>query len=168
MEQDSFCALNRVDREWVRKKVIGALREAGFDEGSMKLDESFVLATKDGELQIPIEIMVCLDQKPIVLVKCVRGYMSTRERAAVALARLLADTPIPFAIVANEKDAVVYDAITGKAVGRGYRAFPRPPEAEQRLKDCTDFRIPPDQRMREERILETYYHLRCTVDMEPF
>ena len=168
MDTRTFCSLNMADRDRICRKVIGALKQAGYDERSMRQNESFVLATKEGELRIPIEIVVTLDERPALLVKCVRGNMSTRERASVSLARLLAEKPIPFSIVANERDAVVFDTITGEAVGRGYRAFPSPANAEQRLRECTDFLIPSAQRLREERILETYYHLRCTAEMEPF
>ena len=139
-----------------------------YDEASMKQGESFVLATEEGDLRIPIEVLVYLDERPALLVKCVRGHLSTRERASLALARLLAETPIPFAIVANERDAAVFDTVTGKAVGQGYDAFPGPKEAEQRLRDSSDVRIPSAQRERERRILHTYFHLRCTIELEPF
>jgi hypothetical protein len=168
MEETDFCKLNMADRDRIRRQVIEALKKAGYDEAWMKQDESFVLATEEGELRIPIEVLVCLDQKAALLVKCVRGNMATRERASLALARLLAETPIPFAIVATEKEAVVFDTITGKTVGRGYGGFPSPEEAKQRLRDSSDFQIPPAQREREKRILHTYYHLRCTTEMEPF
>jgi hypothetical protein len=168
METKDFASRNMADRDRIRRKVIVALKEAGFDERSMRQDESYVLATKEGDLQIPIEIIVYLDERPALLVKCVRGNMATRERASLSLARLLAERPIPFAIVANERDALVFDTITGKSVGRGYRAFPLPTHAEQRLRDCADLLIPSAQRLREERILETYYHLRCAAEMEPF
>ena len=168
MEENDFCALNMADRDRIRRKVIEALKKAGYDEGLMKLDESFVLATEEGELRIPIEVLVYLDKKPTLLVKCVRGNMATRERPSLSLARLLFERPIPFAIVATEREAVVFDTTTGKTVGRGYGAFPNPEEAEQRLRDSSDFRIPPAQQEREKRILHTYYHLRCTTEMEPF
>jgi len=168
MEETDFCKLNMADRERIARKVIEALKKAGYDEGSMKRDESYVLATEEGELRIPIEVLAYLDRKPALLVKCVRGNMATRERPSLSLARLLAETPIPFSIVATEKEAVVFDTITGKTVGRGYGAFPTPKEAQQRLRDSSGVRIPPAQREREKRILHTYYHLRCTTEMEPF
>jgi len=168
MDTESFAALNAADRIRIREKVTEALKVTGYDEGSMRQDESYVLKTQEGELRIPIEVVVQLNQRPAILVKCVRGNLSTRERASVCLARLLVEHPIPFAIVANETDAVVFDAMTGKAVGHGYQAFPRPAAAEERLRECADFLIPPAQRAREKRILLTYYHLRCTVDMEPY
>lgn len=168
MEETDFRKLNMADRDRIRKKVIEFLKRAGYHEGSMKQEESFVLATEEGELHIPIEVLVYLDERPALLVKCVRGNMATRERPSVCLARLLAEKPIPFAIVATEKEAVVFDTITGKTVGRGYGGFPSPQEAEQRLRDSSGVRIPPAQREREKRILHTYYHLRCTTEMEPF
>lgn len=168
MEKNEFRELNMADRDRIRGKVIEALKKSGYDEASMKQNESFVLATQEGELRIPIEILVYLNQKPALLVKCVRGHLSTRERAALALARLLTETPVPFAIVANETDAAVFDTITGKAVGQGYGGFPGPKEAEPRLRDSSDLPVPSEQRERERRILHTYYHLRCSVELEPF
>ena len=168
MEENDFCKLNMADRDLIRRKVIEALKRSGYDEGSMKQDESFILDTEEGELSIPIEVLVYLDRKPALLVKCVRGNMATRERPSLALARLLTEKPIPFAIVATDREVVVFDTMTGKTVGRGYGAFPSPEEAKQRLRDSSDFRIPPAQREREKRILHTYYHLRCTTEMEPF
>lgn len=168
MEENDFCKLNMADRDRIRTKVIEALKRSGYDEGSMRQDESFVLATEEGELRIPIEVLVYLDKKPTLLVKCVRGNMATRERPSLSLARLLFEKPIPFAIVATEREAVVFDTATGKTVGRGYGAFPSPQEAEQRLRDSSDFQVPSAQQEREKRILHTYYHLRCTTEMEPF
>jgi hypothetical protein len=156
------------DRDRIRRKVIEALKRSGYDEGSMKQDKSYILDTEEGELSIPIEVLVYLDQKPALLVKCVRGNMATRERPSLSLARLLTEKPIPFAIVATDTEVVVFDTMTGKTVGRGYRAFPGPEEAKQRLLDSFDFQVPPAQREREKRILHTYYHLRCTTEMEPF
>ncbi len=168
-KDSNFRTLNMADRDRIRRQVIEALKTAGYDENSMRLDESFVLTTEEGELCIPIEILVCLDQEPALLIKCVRGHLSTRERASLSLARLMADErPIPYAIVANETDAVVFDTITGKAVGKGYRAFPGPKEAEVRLRQSPEARISSPQRRREERILHTSYHLRCSVDLEPY
>jgi len=168
MDKNEFRELNMADRNRIRGKVVEALKDSGYDEASMKQDESFVLATEEGELRIPIEVLVHVHQKPALLVKCVRGHLSTRERASLALARLLAETPVPFAIVANEKDAAVFDTITGKAVCQGYGAFPGPREAEERLRDSSDVLIPPAQRERERRILHTYFYMRCTVELEPF
>lgn len=168
MEETDFCKLNMADRDRIRRKVIEALKRSGYDEGSMRQDESFVLATEEGEIRIPIEVLVYLDHQPVLLVKCVRGNMATRERPSLSLARLLFEKPIPFAIVATEREAVVFDTTTGKTVGRGYGAFPSPREAEQRLRDSSDFQVPPAQREREKRILHTYYHLRCTTELEPF
>jgi hypothetical protein len=168
MEEDDFCALNLADRDRIRRKVIDALKRSGYDEGSMKQEESFVLDTEEGELCIPIEVLAYVDRKPALLVKCVRGNMATRERASLSLARLLFEEPIPFAAVTTEREAVVFDTMTGRTVGRGYNAFPSPKEVEQRLRDASSFRIPSDQKEREKRILHTYYHLRCTTEMEPF
>ena len=168
MQENDFCRLNMEDRDRIRRKVVEALIKAGYDEGSMKMDESYVLTTEEGELRIPIEVLVYLDEEPALLVKCVRGNMATRERPSLALARLLTERLIPFAIVTTEREAVVFDTMTGKTAGRGYRAFPTPKEAEQRLLDSSGFQVPPAQREREKRILHTYYHLRCTTELEPF
>jgi hypothetical protein len=62
----------------------------------------------------------------------------------------------------------VFDTITGKAVYQGYEAFPGPEEVEPRLRDAANRPVPSKQREKEKRILHTYYHLRCSVELEPF
>lgn len=156
------------NRDRIRQKVVETLRRAGYEEGSIRLDESYTLKTEDGSLEIPIEAVVFHQQVPSILVKCVHGNLSTRERASLALARLLYEQPIPFAIVAGDTDAVVFDTRTGRAVGNGYGAFPSRDALEQRLEEGVGFAIPAEQQAREKRILLTYYHLRCSVDLEPF
>ena len=168
MEETHPAFLHEADRDRICRRVIDALMEQGYDEGSMRRTEAFVLTTEEGELHIPIDVLVHLEGRPVLLFKCVRGHLSTRERAALSLARLLGEKPIPFAIVANETDAAVFDAITGKSVGHGYGAFPSPETTLQRLRESAGTRIPAAQREREKRILLTYYHLRCSVDLEPF
>ncbi len=168
MEETNPAFPHTADRDPICRRVVHGLKELGYDEGALKRDENFVLATEEGELQIPIDALVYLDRRPVLLVKCVRGHLSTRERAAVSLARLLAERPVPFAIVASETDAVVFDTVTGKPVSHGYGAFPTPADARQRARETAEILIPPAQRERERRIILTYYHLRCSVDLEPF
>ena len=143
MEENDFCKLNMADRDRIRRKVIDALKKAGYDEGSMKLDESFVLGTEEGELPIPIEVLVYLDREAGAPGQVRQGQHGDPGKALPVPRTAPHEKPMPFAIVATEREAVVFDTTRGKTVGRGYGAFPSPEEADQRLLDSSDFRMPP-------------------------
>ena len=115
-----------------------------------------------------MEVLVCSEGRPVILIKCISGNLATRERASVAMARLFPAHPVPFAIVANETDAVVMDARTGKTVGFGYQAFPDPTAVTENSDIGAEFSLSFSQREREKRILNTYYHLRCPAPGDPY
>lgn len=155
-------------RQPIRQRVVATLMEKGFDARWIKKNEPFVLTMDEEELHIPIDLLVCVDARPALLIKCVNGHLASRERASLAMARLFRNHPIPFAIVANWLDAVVTDTLTGRTVGSGYLDLPGPSDVVERLRACSSFCLSDAQREREERILATYYHIRCDPPGEPY
>lgn len=156
------------NRHEIRSRVVKTLKEKGFQENQIRKDEPFVLETKEGTIRIPIEVLVCQEERPAILIKCINGNLATRERASVAMARLFPTEPVPFAIVASETDAVVMDTRTGKSVGFGYTAFPNPAAVAEKQKTASVFSLSLAQAEREKRILNTYYHLRCPAPGDPY
>ena len=155
-------------RHLIRQKVLETLKEKGFHETCIKQNEPFLLTTDEEELHIPIDLLVHVDTNPALLIKCVNGSLSTRDRASLAMARLYPGHPVPFAVVANPLDAVVTATLTGKTVGSGYRDLPGPADVMEQLQACSSFSLSDAQRERDKRILATYYHIRCDPPGEPY
>ena len=72
-----------------------------------------------------IDLVVRVGGKRVMIVRYGPGSLVTRERPAVAAARVLDEADqIPFAVVTNGEDAEVLDSSTGKVRGVGLAAIP--------------------------------------------
>jgi len=155
-------------RRAIRSRVADALEQLGHAREHMAFDERFHLHTEEGEVTVPIEILVTVAGRAGLLVKCIRGHTSSREEAAVALARLIPGGPAPFAVVANETDAVVIDTASRRTVGVGLDSLPGPSAVRSRCREVVAAPAAPGNREREMRILATYVRLRCPVPKGPY
>jgi hypothetical protein len=91
------------------------------------------------------------------------GSMVSRERAAIAAARILVpDYIIPLAVVTNGQDAELLDTRTGKILGYGLESIPDQVRAEKLL-DELEFLSPLEgkKKEREMRILNAFDVERC-------
>ncbi len=112
-----------------------------------------------------IELTIRLDGKDILVLRYGPGSLVSRERSAIAAARVLnPDYEIPLAVVTNGRDAELLDTSTGKILGYGLHSIPDRATAETMLALLV-FQPPrKDQRReRELRILNAFDVERCCV-----
>ncbi len=105
-----------------------------------------------------IDITVRIAGKRLMILRFAPGSLVTRERSAIAAARVLEPAyQIPLAVVTNCKDAEVVDTYTGKVLNQGLEAIPSRKEAEELVKKL---RFEPfsdeTKKDRERRILNAY------------
>jgi hypothetical protein len=93
-------------------------------------------------------------------IKCSAGSLSSRERQAVAAARLLG---VPFAVVSDPVTAELLDAATGKVIGEGFGAIPVRDRIMELLSEKENQPLPPQKAEREKRILLAFDAIRCSV-----
>lgn len=112
-----------------------------------------------------IELTVRLRARDVMILRYGPGSLVSRERAAIAAARVLNPAyQIPLAVVTNGKDAELLDTSTGKILGYGLESIPDRTNAEKLL-DHLQF-LPPRQgqpRERELRILNAFDVERCCM-----
>lgn len=112
-----------------------------------------------------IELTVRISGRDVMILRYGPGSLVSRERAAIAAARVLnQEYQIPLAVVTNGKDAELLDTSTGKILGYGLHSIPDRITAENML-DHLEF-LPPRQgqpREREQRILNAFDVERCCV-----
>lgn len=112
-----------------------------------------------------IELTVRLQDRDIMILRYGPGSLVSRERSAIAAARVLnADYQIPLAVVTNGKDAELLDTSTGKILGYGLHSIPDRITAEKMLNHLVF--LPPrkdQQRERELRILNAFDVERCCM-----
>lgn len=112
-----------------------------------------------------IEITARLFDRDFMIIRYGPGSLVSRERAAIAAARVLNDDyRIPLAVVTNGEDAELLDTRTGKILGYGLHSIP---DRNSAIKMVTDLEfLPPqedDKRERELRILNAFDVERCCV-----
>ncbi len=112
---------------------------------------------------IDLTVTVCC--KRFMIIRYGPGSLVSRERAAIAAARVLdSNYRIPLAVVTNGCDAELIDANTGKLLDQGLEAIPDRTVAEQLAINLAF--LPPlneEKRLRELRVLNAYDLERCCL-----
>lgn len=123
-------------------------------ETRLKIDtlfaNNFVVST--------IDVVVSLHQQRFFILRYAPGSLVTRERSAIAAARVLGpDHQIPYAVVTNGEDAELLDVATGQVLTTGLNCIPSQSEALESMKTTTFLELPRGKsRERELRILNSY------------
>ena len=112
-----------------------------------------------------IDITVREDGKRFMILRFGPGSIVTRERSAIAAARVLEESyQIPLAVVTNCKDAEVLDTYTGKVIRVGLDKIPDKEEAKNLGRSLHFEPFDDDeQKDRERRILNAYDIEICCV-----
>ena len=112
-----------------------------------------------------IDLTVELDTKQMMIIRYGPGSLVSRERSALAAARVLNDEyRIPLAVVTNGRDALLLDTVTAKVLDQGMQAIPDRQRALAMLPSLVF--LPPqdeDKRLREKRILNAFDLERCCI-----
>ena len=105
-----------------------------------------------------IELTVSLEEKRFMIIRYGPGSLVTRERSAIAAARVLEEQyQIPLAVVTNGRDAELLDTATGQVLATGMEAIPDYRQARELLPTLVfRERMEGKKRERELRILNTF------------
>lgn len=112
-----------------------------------------------------IELTVAVNGKQFMIIRYGPGSLVSRERAAIAAARVINEAyRIPLAVVTNGEDAELLDTISGKIIDFGLESVPQRDKAEEIITHL-DFLPPLDQTAREKelRILNAFDVERCCL-----
>ena len=112
-----------------------------------------------------IELVVSYKGKEFMILRYGPGSLVSRERSAIAAARVLnKQYRIPLAVVTNGEDAELLDTITGNIIGYGVNSIPSAETAKKLVTELTY--LPPleaEQHERELRILNAFDVERCCL-----
>jgi len=118
----------------------------------------------DGEIyRSTVDLVVRIDERPLIAIKCAAGSLGSREREIVSAARLLAASPLPLAIVSDGSDATVLDGGSGKQKGSGMAAIPSREEAIVMAKAAPLPSLPADRLARIKLIFRSYDSMNVNV-----
>ena len=109
------------NRQQVERYLV---EEKGYRREEVKVDAPIDVEI-DGEVyRSSVDLIVQLEGRPLMAVKCAAGSLGSREREIVSAARLYSTSPLPLAVVSDGSSATVLDVATGKKKGNGLVAIP--------------------------------------------
>ena len=100
--------------------------------------------------------MVRIRNKPFMAVKCAPGSLDSRQREIVSAARLLEDYQLPLAVATDGRDAIVWDTLSGRCIGRGLAVLPSKEEAEAAFDIDRLQPLPPERRRKTQLVFRSY------------
>jgi len=128
------------------------LKGAAFE---VKLGQETVWSTAD--------FIVSVEGRKAMIIKCAAGSLDSRQRQAVAAARVIASPPVPLAVVADPVTALVVDTASGKVTGEGFGAIPVKEQMLRMLSELEPKPLSPERLEKEKRVLLAFDAIKCCV-----
>ncbi len=154
------------DDERIRQSLAQMMmEEKGFKKEQLRARATIETLFAKNFVRSTIDLVVSIEGQEIMILRYGPGSLVSRERAAVAAARVLnKEYRLPLAVVTNGKDAELIDTVSGKILGYGMDAIPTLETLNELLKDLS-FLQPPDENHREKelRILNAFDVERCCL-----
>ena len=154
------------DDERCRQQLARSLvEEKGYEKSELEPRLSIETLYGGQYVVSTIDITVSLAGKRFMILRFGPGSITTRERSAIAAARILdPDYQIPLAVVTNGRDAVLLDTYSGKIINQGLDSIPGKEEATRMLQSLHFKPFTDAERIdRERRILNAYDIEICCV-----
>lgn len=150
------------DDERIRQKIERLLiEEKGYLKENIEVDREFEIVIGEEKYNSKIDLIVSIEGKRFMIMRCARGSLVSREREVISCARILDTYQIPFAVVTNGKDAEVLDTISGEVIGCGLGAIPSKAQALENIKDTELKRLPENRVEKEKRIFLAFDAIKC-------
>ncbi len=130
--------------------------EKGFLKEDIGVDVDIKMIVGGEPYESQIDLVVSVDGKRFMAIKCAAGSLGSREREILAASRLLDRYQIPFSVVSDGKTAIVLDTFSGKKIGEGIDAIPSKDEAKEKLNTIELHPFPKERFEREKLIFRSY------------
>ena len=139
------------------------LEKKGYQPADIQKRVMFTVELGREQTSSSVDFLVTVGGKRAMIIKCAAGSLASRERQAIAAARVISSPPVPIAVVADPVGAEVLDVMTGKMIGEGFGAIPIKEEMRRMLSGVEVQPLSPDRLEREKRILLAFDAIKCCV-----
>ena len=151
---------SEMNRQAVERFLI---EEKGFIKEDIKVDTDISLDISGEAYFSQIDLIICIQEKRVVLFKCCSGSIGSYERETLAAARLLDKYQIPLSVVSDGKTAIILDTISGKKLSEGLESIPSKQEIRNLFKTIKFTAYPEEKRDREKLIFRSYDQMGVNV-----
>ncbi len=132
------------------------VEQKGYAREDIEVDAAITLSIHGEVYRSLLDLVVRVDSRRVIAIKCAAGSIGSREREILAAARVLGPYQIPLSVASDGKDAIVLDTVSGKRIGEGLEAIPSKAEFEVKVKSLELKPMTEDRRVREQLIFRTY------------
>ena len=128
----------------------------GFAKADIEVNVPLNLVVGGAPYHARVDLVICVDGRRMMAVKCAAGSLGSREREILAAARLLESYQIPVSVVSDGWEAVVLDTVSGNKIGEGIEAIPSKETLSGIMKESVWTAFPEKRLEREKLIFRTY------------
>ncbi len=155
------------DDERYRQKIARLLVEVkGYEKSEIEPRCRIEMMIEGKKVLSLIDFVVTIRDKKIMVIKYGPGSLVTRERPALAVARILGDYQIPWTVVTNGEDAETLDTVSGEMIATGIDAIPAKASALEKLRNISLQGLSPEQIEAEKRIISAYDYLEHSLECD--
>jgi hypothetical protein len=112
------------DERYRQKLARFLVEDKGFCKEDIQVQRELPLIVDDKTWTVTIDFAIILEAKTVMILRFAPGSIVSRERPALAAARLLEPYEIPFAVVTNGQDAHILDTAAGGVIGQSLEDIP--------------------------------------------
>ncbi len=139
------------------------LEKKGYRKDDVLKGAAFEVKLGEETVWSSVDFVVSTDGRKAMIIKCAAGSLDSRQRQAVAAARVIFTPPVPIAVVADPGTAMVLDVTTGKVLGEGFGAIPGRDQMLRMLSGIEGKPLSPERIEKEKRILLAFDAIQCCI-----
>ena len=141
------------NRQAVEKFLV---EQKGYARSDIEVDVNMDLVVAGTPYHSQVDLVVSVENKRVMAVKCAAGSLGSREREIVSAARLLDAYQIPFALVSDGNTSILLDTLSGKVLKQGLDAVPSKDEMCKTIQRLGFTPLPEKKIEREKLVFRTY------------
>ncbi len=149
--------------ENLQKTARRLVLEKGYAKEDLRRSVPIELSIGDESYRSRVDLVVSVEGKSVMVIKCAAGSLGSREREALAAARLLESRPIPLSIVSDGENVIVLSTEDGKSLGSGWDVLPSRQSAMSRLAGKELVQLSEERKHKEALIFRTYDSMNINI-----
>jgi hypothetical protein len=143
------------------------VEQKGYSRNDIEVDVDIILDKDAGHYRSKLDLVVTVNGRRYMVVKCAPGSLDSREREVIAAARLLDSYQIPLAVATDGRTAIVWDSITSQCMGKGMDAIPSKVQAEEAFDPAVVTKLDKKRRPRQQLIFKSYDSMNINIGRIP-
>ncbi len=148
------------NRQQVERLLV---EDKGYLKTEIEVDAPIILKMETETYTSRVDLVVSVHGHRYMAIKCAAGSLDSREREILAAARLLDTYQIPLAVASDGREALVWDTLTGRLMGRGLAALPSRAQAIKNFNPDSLKALAPDRVKRQQLIFRSYDSMNINV-----